>query len=184
MPLLPIYGFHQPPQDPHLPGTHVMHGILPYLPHAEGAGLQGIAVHLLHTVVPVGVPHGPLEYGPVGIAAHIPFPPIGLGQVVKSLQNQLIGGLTVHRRLGRIHGQIPIHIPPVVLTKVGFHIQPVVVPCPQGVLVIPPVAGLEHVEVQPGLFVEPQGGRRAPEGMIADELVRGQLLQQSAFLAV
>ena len=159
-------------------------GVLPDIAHAEGAGNPGRMEELLNAVVAVGVAHGPLKHRPVGIAAHIPFPPIGLGQFVQSLQNLLIGGFAVHRGLRRLPGQITIHIPPVVLTEEGLLIHAVVIPCTQRGLIIAAVARLEHVEVQPRLLMEPQRGRGAPEGMVPHQLVGVELLEQLPLPAV
>ena len=181
---LVIHRFHQFPQDAHLLRTYMVQRVLPHIAHAKGAGHGGRVEKLLDAVVPVGMAHGPLEYRPVGIPPHIPLPPVGLGQVVQPLQDLLVGGFAVHGGLQGFPGQVPVHIAPVVLTEIGFRIQAVVVPCAKGHLVIAPVAGLEHVEVQPFLLMEPQRGRGAPEGVIANQPAWIQLLEQPALPAI
>ena len=103
---------------------------------------------------------------------------------MQTLQNLLIGGFTIQRRLHRGHGVVAIHIAPVVLPEVGFSVQPIVVPRAQRNLIIAAMPGLEHIEIQPRFIVEPKGRRSAPEWMVAHQFVRIQLLEQASLPAV
>src|ERR1041384_29642 len=45
------------------------------------------------------------------------------------------------------------------------------------------MAGLEHIEIKPGLVMEPGGGLRSSERVVGDEMVRIKLAQRLAHFA-
>ena len=105
--------------------------------------------------------------------------PIGLGRIVQALEDKLVAGLPVQRRAHRGQRPVALHIAVIVFPYVGFRVHPVI-PLVQLDLVIPPVAGLEQMEIQPGGVLEPLGGGAAAEGMEADQLVRTLFPQAAA----
>ena len=124
-------------------------------------------IELHQGIVSIGMPTATGQHTPPRIATAILSLPLGLGDIVETLRDALVGGFGIENGLERPKLMGCFDIAPVVLFSFSGA-RCVAIPTALAVTTMP---RLEHIEIEPFSIVPPCSGTGATKGMIGDKVI-------------